>query len=122
MEKIKPQQIRHAKIADLAANGMGASAIADHLKIGVCQVERVISSDFAQSRMSEALQNMDAQINARLPHLLELSMNALEQILTPGSFACRQEKLKAASIVTNTALRLSELSQKQSGINKKSEE
>ena len=41
MEKIKPQQIRHAKIADLAANGMGTSAIAAHLDIGICQVERV---------------------------------------------------------------------------------
>ena len=122
MEKIKPQQIRHAKIADLAVNGMGASAIADHLNIGVCQVERVISGDVAQARMSDVLQNMDAQINARLPHLLELSMNALERILTPGSFANRQELLKAASIVTSTALRLSELSQKQSGVNKKSED
>jgi hypothetical protein len=112
MEKIKPQQIRHAKIADLAANGMGASAIADHLGIGVCQVERVIASDFAQTRMSEALQNMDAQINARLPRLLELSMDALERTLGSNCFVSRQEELKAVSIVTNIALRLSELSSK----------
>ena len=117
MEKIKPQQIRHAKIADLAANGMGASAIAYHLDIGVCQVERVISGDFAQARMREALQNMDIQINARLPHLLELSMGALEHILTPDSyFITHQDRLKAISIVTNTALRLSELSQKRSSV------
>ncbi len=38
MKRMKPQQICHAKIANLAANGMGVSAIADHLKIGVCQV------------------------------------------------------------------------------------
>jgi hypothetical protein len=113
VEKIKPQQIRHAKIADLAANGMGTSAIAAHLDIGICQVERVIAGDFAQARMSEALLNMDAQINARLPHLLELSMNALEKTLTPETyFISHQEKLKAVSIITNIALRLSELSSK----------
>ena len=113
MEKIKPQQIRHAKIADLASNGMGVSAIADHLGVGVCQVERVLAGDFAQTRMREALQNMDAQINARLPHLLELSMNTLEQILSPdGIFVTNTDKLKAVSIITNTALRLSEISSK----------
>lgn len=65
MKKIKPQQIRHAKIADLAANGMGTSAIADHLGIGVCQVNAIKLSNLPITRNLQEGKYMDKKMGGR---------------------------------------------------------
>lgn len=114
MKKVTPKKIRDALIIEQATNGRGISAIADELDIAQSTVYRVLESDEGQIKLKETLTNLESSINARLPRLLDLSLDRLESILTPGGFASRSDMLRAAQIVLQTGLKLSEISARSS--------